>query len=124
MTLSHWLNMLGGVGLFLYGMSLLGSSIESLAGAGLEKTLEKLTSGRIRGVLLGAAVTGVIQSSSATSIMVVGFINAGIMKLSQGVSVMMGANIAPSPGRSSAWAICPAARRWRCSLLRRSRRCA
>ena len=93
MTLSHWLNMLGGVGLFLYGMSLLGSSIESLAGAGLEKTLEKLTSGRIRGVLLGAAVTGVIQSSSATSIMVVGFINAGIMKLSQGVSVMMGANI-------------------------------
>lgn len=93
MALSDWLNILGGIGLFLYGMSLLGSSIESLAGAGLEKTLEKLTGSRVRGVLLGIAVTGVIQSSSATSIMVVGFINAGIMKLSQGVSVMMGANI-------------------------------
>ena len=93
MALSDWMTILGGIGLFLYGMSLLGSSIEMLAGAELEKTLEKLTGNRVRGVLLGIAVTGVIQSSSATSIMVVGFINAGIMKLAQGVSVMMGANI-------------------------------
>lgn len=92
-ALSDWMTILGGIGLFLYGMSLLGSSIEMLAGAELEKTLEKLTGNRVRGVLLGIAVTGVIQSSSATSIMVVGFINAGIMKLAQGVSVMMGANI-------------------------------
>ncbi len=93
MSLSDWMNIVGGIGLFLYGMNLMGTSIEKFAGSGLEKTLEKLTSNRYKGLLLGAGVTAVIQSSSATSIMVVGFINAGIMKLTQGVAVMMGANI-------------------------------
>ena len=87
------LNLLGGIGLFLFGMNLLGTSLEKFAGAKLEKTLEKLTNNRFKGVLLGAVVTAVIQSSSATSVMVVGFVNAGIMRLTQGVAVMMGANI-------------------------------
>lgn len=85
--------MLGGVGLFLYGMKLMGQSLERFAGAKMEKTLEKLTSSKGKGVLLGAAVTAVIQSSSATIIMVIGFLNAGILKLLQAVPVIMGANI-------------------------------
>ena len=89
----YLLNMLGGIGMFLFGMNLLGSSLEKFAGAKLEKTLEKLTNNRFKGVLLGAVVTAVIQSSSATSVMVVGFVNAGIMKLAHGIAVMMGANI-------------------------------
>ncbi len=93
MDLISVLQLLGGVGLFLYGMSLLGASLERVAGASLEKTLEKLTNNRIKGVALGAVVTGVIQSSAATVVMVVGFVNAGIMKLAQAVPVIMGANI-------------------------------
>ncbi|RHJ88150.1 Na/Pi cotransporter family protein [Emergencia timonensis] len=85
--------MLGGVGLFLYGMKLMGQSLERFAGAKMEKTLEKLTSNRGKGVLLGAGVTAVIQSSSATIIMVIGFLNAGILKLMQAVPIIMGANI-------------------------------
>lgn len=85
--------MLGGVGLFLYGMKLMGQSLERFAGAKMEKTLERLTSSRGKGVLLGAGVTAVIQSSSATIIMVIGFLNAGILKLVQAVPVIMGANI-------------------------------
>ena len=85
--------MLGGIGMFLYGMKLMGSSLESAAGAKMEKILEKLTSNKAKGVALGAGVTAVIQSSAATSIMVVGFLNAGILKLAQGVPVIMGANI-------------------------------
>ena len=76
MDLISVLQLLGGVGLFLYGMSLLGASLERVAGASLEKTLEKLTNNRIKGVALGAVVTGVIQSSAATVVMVVGFVNA------------------------------------------------
>ena len=85
--------MVGGIGLFLYGMKLMGSSLESAAGARMEKILEKLTSNKAKGVALGAGVTAVIQSSAATIIMVVGFLNAGILKLAQGVPVIMGANI-------------------------------
>jgi len=85
--------MLGGIGLFLYGMKLMGQSLERFAGAKMEKTLERLTSSRGKGVLLGAGVTAVIQSSSATIIMVIGFLNAGILKLAQAVPVIMGANI-------------------------------
>ena len=85
--------MLGGIGMFLYGMKLMGSSLESAAGAKMEKILEKLTSNKAKGVALGAGVTAVIQSSAATIIMVVGFLNAGILKLAQGVPVIMGANI-------------------------------
>lgn len=86
-------SLLGGVGMFLYGMSLLGTSLEQLAGAGLERTLEKLTKNKFSGIALGTVTTGIIQSSAATIIMVVGFVNAGIMKLIQGVPVIMGANI-------------------------------
>ena len=85
--------MLGGIGMFLYGMKLMGSSLESAAGAKMEKILEKLTSNKAKGVALGAGVTAVIQSSAATIIMVVGFLNAGILRLEQGVPVIMGANI-------------------------------
>lgn len=85
--------LLGGIGLFLYGMNLLGTSLEKIAGAGLERTLEKLTNNRLKGLALGAVVTGVIQSSGATTVMLVGFVNAGIMKFAQTVPVIMGANI-------------------------------
>ncbi len=87
------LNMIGGLSLFLYGMSVMGNGLSKMAGGKLEKILEKLTTKRIFAVLLGAGVTAVIQSSSATTVMVVGFVNSGIMKLSQAVGVIMGANI-------------------------------
>ena len=93
MTFESVLRMLGGIGMFLYGMKLMGNSLESAAGAKMEKILEKLTSNKAKGVALGAGVTAVIQSSAATIIMVVGFLNAGILKLAQGVPVIMGANI-------------------------------
>jgi len=87
------LSMIGGLALFLYGMHLLGEGLEKMSGGRLERILEKLTSNPIKGVLLGAVVTAVIQSSSATTVMVVGFVNSGIMKLGQAVSIIMGANI-------------------------------
>ena len=93
MTVMSVITLCGGIGLFLYGMKLLSSSLERIAGAGLEKTLEKLTSNRLKGVALGAIVTAAIQSSAATAIMAVGFVNAGIMKLVQAVPVILGANI-------------------------------
>lgn len=93
MTFEAVLMMLGGIGMFLYGMKLMGNSLESAAGAKMEKILERLTSNKAKGVALGAGVTAVIQSSAATIIMVVGFLNAGILKLAQGVPVIMGANI-------------------------------
>ena len=93
MDLFDVLSMIGGLALFLYGMHLLGEGLEKMSGGRLERILEKLTSNPIKGVLLGAAVTAVIQSSSATTVMVVGFVNSGIMKLSQAVSIIMGANI-------------------------------
>ncbi len=93
MTIFSVLTLCGGIGLFLYGMSLLGTSLEKIAGAGLERTLERLTNSRLKGLALGAVVTGVIQSSAATTVMLVGFVNAGIMKFAQTVPVIMGANI-------------------------------
>lgn len=93
MDLSHILQLIGGIGLFLYGMKYLGASLERLAGAKLEKTLEKLTGNRFKGLAFGVLVTGVIQSSSATTIMLIGFVNAGIMKLVQTIPVLLGANI-------------------------------
>lgn len=93
LTFESVLMMLGGIGMFLYGMKLMGSSLESAAGAKMEKILERLTSNKAKGVALGAGVTAVIQSSAATIIMVVGFLNAGILKLAQGVPIIMGANI-------------------------------
>ncbi|MDD7641171.1 MAG: Na/Pi cotransporter family protein [bacterium] len=87
------LTMLGGLALFLYGMHTMGDGLAKMAGSRLEQILEKLTSTPIRAVLLGAGVTAVIQSSSATTVMVVGFVNSGIMKLSQAVGIIMGANV-------------------------------
>ena len=82
MDLLSVLTMVGGLALFLYGMNLMGDGLAKLSGGKLEQILEKLTSKRIMAVLLGGMVTAVIQSSSATTVMVVGFVNSGIMKLS------------------------------------------
>ncbi len=83
----------GGLGLFLYGMNIMGTGLQQAAGERLKKIVEVLTNNRFMAVLVGAAVTMIIQSSSATTVMVVGFVNAGIMTLSQAVGVIMGANI-------------------------------
>ena len=87
------LALIGGLALFLYGMDLMGDGLKKLAGGKLESILAKLTSSRWKGLLLGLGVTAVIQSSSATTVMLVGFVNSGIMKLGQTISVIMGANI-------------------------------
>ena len=87
------LTLLGGLALFLYGMQVMGDGLAKISGGKLEKILENLTSSKLRAVLLGLGVTAVIQSSSATTVMVVGFVNSGIMKLTQAVGIIMGANI-------------------------------
>lgn len=87
------LTMVGGLALFLYGMNTMGDGLVMLSGGKLEQVLERLTKKRIMALLLGALVTAVIQSSSATTVMVVGFVNSGIMKLTQAVGIIMGANI-------------------------------
>lgn len=87
------LTMLGGLALFLYGMNALGDGLAKLSGGRLEQILEKLTSNPLKGVLLGTVVTAAIQSSSATTVMVVGFVNSGIMSLSQAIPIIMGSNI-------------------------------
>jgi len=87
------LNLVGGLALFLYGMSAMGDGLVQLSGGRLEKILEQLTKKKIMAVLLGLMVTAIIQSSSATTVMVVGFVNSGIMNLSQAVGIIMGANI-------------------------------
>lgn len=87
------LSMIGGLALFLYGMHVMGDGLSKVSGGKMEKILEGLTSNPLKAVGLGALVTAVIQSSSATTVMVVGFVNSGIMKLSQAVGVIMGANI-------------------------------
>jgi len=86
-------SMVGGLALFLYGMSVMGNGLEKMSGGKLERILERLTSNPLKAVLLGAGVTAVIQSSSATTVMVVGFVNSGIMKFSQAIGIIMGANI-------------------------------
>lgn len=87
------ISLFGGLALFLFGMSLMGQALEKAAGSKLKNLLAKLTAGPIRGLLLGAGVTAVIQSSSATTVMVVGFVNSGIMQLRQAIGLIMGANI-------------------------------
>lgn len=87
------LSMAGGLALFLYGMHVLGEGLSKASGGRLERILEKLTYSKWRAVLLGAGVTAVIQSSSAATVMVVGFVNSGIMKLSQAIGIIMGANV-------------------------------
>ncbi len=93
MSIFDVLTMLGGLALFLYGMHVMGEGLTKVSGGRLERILEKLTSNPLKAVLLGAMVTAVIQSSSATTVMVVGFVNSGIMKLSQAIGIIMGANI-------------------------------
>ena len=93
MDIFSFFSLLGGLALFLFGMQYMGSGLEKASGGRLEQMLEKLTDSPIKGVFLGFIVTAVIQSSSATTVMVVGFVNSGIMKLRQAVGVIMGANI-------------------------------
>ena len=87
MSIFNFLTMVGGLALFLYGMHLMGEGLEKLSGGKLERILEKLTKNRLMAVLLGAGVTAIIQSSSATTVMVVGFVNSGIMKLNQAIGI-------------------------------------
>ncbi len=96
MDITNIISLLGGVALFLFGMTLMGDGLKKVAGNQLELVLYRLTGTPLRGVLLGAGVTAVIQSSSATSVMVVGFVNSGVMKLHQAISVIQGALIGTS----------------------------
>ena len=93
MQISDVLGLLGGLALFLYGMQMMSAGLEAAAGNRMKRILERLTSNRILGVLVGAGITAVIQSSSATTVMVVGFVNSGMMTLQQAVWIIMGANI-------------------------------
>lgn len=93
MTILNFIAMGGGVALFLYGMSVMGNGLEKISGGKMEKALEKLTGNILSSVALGAVVTGVLQSSSATTVIVVGLVNAGILQLRQAVGIIMGANI-------------------------------
>ena len=90
----------GGLGLFLFGMNVLGDAIGRQAGGRMKTALEKITNNKIMGVLLGAGVTAVIQSSGATTVMIIGFINAGIMSLENSIGPILGANIGTT---ATAW---------------------
>ena len=103
MNFSHVLSLLGGVALFLFGMTLMGDGLKKVAGSKLELVLYKLSGTPLKGMLLGAGVTAVIQSSSATSVMVVGFVNSGMMKVNQALSVILGAIVGTS---ITGWIIC------------------
>lgn len=103
MSITNIFSLLGGVALFLFGITLMGEGLKRVAGSKLELVLYRLSGTPIKGVLLGAGVTAVIQSSSATSVMVVGFVNSGMMKLRQAVSVIQGALIGTS---ITGWVIC------------------
>lgn len=100
MDIYHILSLVGGLAMFLYGMDIMGKSLERQAGGRLRGMLEKLTSNPIKGVILGTVVTAIIQSSSATTVMVVGFVNAGLLTLERAVGVIMGANIGTA---ATAW---------------------
>lgn len=103
MGITTILSLLSGVALFLFGMSLMGDGLKRVAGNKLELILYRLTSTPLKGVLLGAIVTAIIQSSSATTVMVVGFVNSGMMKVSQAIGIIMGANIGTS---ITGWILC------------------
>ena len=93
MDLFNMLTLIGGLSLFLFGMNIMGQALERRAGGQLRALLEKLTTGKLTGLLTGLGVTAVIQSSSATTVMVVGFVNSGLMNLKQAINIIMGANI-------------------------------
>ena len=100
---SMMLSLLSGVALFLFGMQLMGDGLKMVAGDKLESFLYKMTNTSLKGVALGAGVTSVIQSSSATTVMVVGFVNSGMMKLRQAIGIIMGANIGTT---ITGWILC------------------
>ena len=87
------LSLLGGLALFMYGMQMMSSNLEAVAGNRMKQILERLTANRFLGVLVGAGITALIQSSSATTVMTVGFVNSGLMTLKQAVWIIMGANV-------------------------------
>jgi phosphate:Na+ symporter len=93
MTIFDVLTLIGGLCLFLFGMNIMGQALERRAGAKLSSILGKLTSGKLAGFLTGLGVTAIVQSSSATTVMVVGFVNSGLMSLRQAINVIMGANV-------------------------------
>ena len=103
MSIADVISLLGGIALFLFGMSLMGEGLKKVAGSRLELVLYKLSSTPLKGVLLGTGVTAVIQSSSATSVMVVGFVNSGMMKVKQAIGVIMGAILGTSV---TGWILC------------------
>ena len=103
MNISNIITLFGGVALFLFGMSLMGEGLKKVAGSKLELVLYKLSSTQLKGMLLGAGVTAIIQSSSATSVMAVGFVNSGVMKVRQAMAVIMGAIVGTS---ITGWIIC------------------
>ena len=103
MSVADVISLLGGIALFLFGMSLMGEGLKKVAGSRLELVLYKLSSTPLKGVLLGTGVTAVIQSSSATSVMVVGFVNSGMMKVKQAIGVIMGAILGTSV---TGWILC------------------
>ena len=93
MSFTYVMGLLGGLALFLYGMQMMSTGLEAAAGNKMKVILEKLTANRFVGVLVGALITAIIQSSSATTVMVVGFVNSGMMTLNQAIWIIMGANI-------------------------------
>ena len=97
------LTMMGGLALFLYGMHMMGEGLSRVSGSKLENILEKLTNNPVKAVLVGAGVTAVIQSSTATIVMVVGFVNAGMIKMQQAIGIIMGAIIGTSV---TGWVLC------------------
>ena len=103
LQISDVLALLGGVALFLFGMSLMGDGLKKVAGSKLEVVLYKLTSNPLKGMLLGTGITAIIQSSSATSVMVVGFVNSGMMKVAQAIGIIMGAILGTSV---TGWILC------------------
>ena len=103
MDVTNIISLLGGVALFLFGMAIMGDGLKKVAGNKLELVLYKLSSTPLKGVLLGTGVTAVIQSSSATSVMVVGFVNSGMMKVKQAIGIILGAILGTSV---TGWVIC------------------
>ena len=93
MSIFNVIGLAGGIALFLYGMSIMGSGLEKIAGGKMEGILRRLTSSTVSAVALGAVITGIIQSSAGTTVIVIGLVNSGIMQLSQAIGVIMGANI-------------------------------
>ncbi|MBQ6088626.1 MAG: Na/Pi symporter, partial [Firmicutes bacterium] len=103
MEVSNILSLIGGIAMFLFGMSVMGDSLKKVAGSKMEMILYRLSGNTVKGILLGTGVTAVIQSSSATSVMVVGFVNSGMMKVRQAIGIVLGAILGTS---ITGWILC------------------